>query len=88
MRNAITRRAKFDENDHCTREGWATYQKGDHGKFFRIVCRLGLHIVPDRPRIPDGFRMSNYDNCVDCGARLKWFNVNQHRYGGYSKDPS
>jgi hypothetical protein len=68
--------ALFDDTDHATLAGWATYhQPARRCRFWR------RHPIPPTPDVADGIRPDNYARCR-CGAWLKWFRVGQHRYGG------
>lgn len=73
------RHAIFDETDHCTEPGWATYHRRNAGR-----CRLFWpHLIPyDPPDQPDVHSPSNYERCGVCGAPIKWYVFGQHRYGG------
>lgn len=78
------RAARFDENEHCTTAGWATY----HGSG-EVRCRWWqrTHVLPAEVPVPaNGYSPSCYDRCRRCRrAALKWFVVGQHRRGSYDK---
>jgi hypothetical protein len=84
------RQAKFDEYDHCSRPGWATYQgsRTRRPPMWRpsLRCWLGRHVWPSyRPEPLNGHSPANYDRCSRCCAFVKWYVDGQHRWGGIDR---
>lgn len=77
--------ARFDNNNHATSAGWATYQSKPMFRW-RFRCWLGRHRYPAFIPYPaNGHSPSNTVRMDCCGAFAKWFVIGQHRYGGINR---
>lgn len=78
--------AEFDDQDLCTRSGWATYHRRPRRpRWWR--CWAGHHLYPGRPVLTmtevDG--PGAYQACLSCGVPVRWFVVGKHRFGGIGR---
>ena len=69
--------ALFNESDHCTLPGWATYHKRRTGWLCRLLGHSTAAPQPSNDHCP-----AAYTRCGRCKAWLRWFHVGTHRYGG------
>ena len=80
-------RARFNERDHCTQWGWATY--GPHvARRRHLTCVVVgcAWTYPHGEGVLNGYSPQSYRECARCGRSEKFYKAGTHRYGSLDDD--
>lgn len=73
------RKARFDERDHCTEPGWATW--GLRQNFIQRICPHWITAsIPQNDYCPQA-----YTRCRICRTAVHWFNDGTHHFGSINR---